>query len=51
MFASGACDYDGVMESQQPFGVLLRKRRATRGYTQERLACDAAASTRHLQLP
>lgn len=36
------------MQTPRPFGALLRRQRATRGYTQERLAGDAEVSTRHL---
>lgn len=36
------------MQTAPAFGPLLRRQRASRGYTQERLAGDAEVSTRHL---
>ncbi len=36
------------MVTPHPFGALLRRQRAARGYSQERLAGDAEVSTRHL---
>jgi transcriptional regulator with XRE-family HTH domain len=48
MFRRGDAAYDAPMQTSRPFGALLRKQRATRGFTQERLAGDAEVSTRHL---